>query len=99
MIRGVIVQTVTPDELRGRVNAADYVIGAGGPELGSLESGLLASVTSPAVSALAGGLVTIAGAVAIGAALPAFRRYRDAAAVAAADPGATEPASASSPGG
>jgi MFS family permease len=76
VIRGVIVQTVTPDEFRGRVNAADYVVGAGGGQLGSLESGLLASLTSPAVSALTGGLLTIAGAAAIGAALPAFRRYR-----------------------
>jgi MFS family permease len=97
VIRGVIVQVITPDEFRGRVNAADYVIGAGGVQLGSLESGLLASFTSPAASALAGGLLTIAGAVAIGAALPSFRRYRDAAA--AADPGAPEPASAPSPGG
>ncbi|HEX6450372.1 MAG TPA: MFS transporter [Trebonia sp.] len=77
VIRGVIVQTVTPDEFRGRVNAADWVVGAGGGQLGSLESGLLASVTSPEASALAGGLLTIAGAVAIGASLPAFRGYRD----------------------
>jgi len=77
VIRGVIVQTVTPDEFRGRVNAADWVVGAGGGQLGSLESGLLASVTSPEVSALAGGLLTIAGAVAIGATLPAFRGYRE----------------------
>jgi hypothetical protein len=34
-------------------------------------------VTSPEVSAVAGGLLTIAGAVAIGATLPAFRGYRD----------------------
>ncbi|MCL2584875.1 MAG: hypothetical protein FWE35_20720 [Streptosporangiales bacterium] len=68
---------MTPDDLRGRVNAADYVVGAGVPQLGSLESGLLASMTSPVTSALAGGLLTIAGAVALGAVLPAFRRYRD----------------------
>jgi MFS family permease len=75
--RGVIVQTVTPDDFRGRVNAANYVVGAGGGQLGSLESGVLASLTSPAVSVLAGGLLTIAGAVAIGIALPAFRRYAE----------------------
>jgi hypothetical protein len=53
------------------------VVGAGGGQLGSLESGVLASLTSPAVSVLAGGLLTIAGAVAIGIALPAFRRYAE----------------------
>jgi len=78
VFRGVIVQAVTPDEFRGRVNAADYVVGAGGGQLGSLEAGLVGSLTTPVISALSGGLLTIAGAVAIGAALPGFRRYRDA---------------------
>jgi MFS family permease len=76
VFRGVIVQTVTPEELRGRVNAADYVVGAGGGQLGSLESGVLGSLTSPAISALTGGLLTIVAALALGAALPGFRRYR-----------------------
>jgi MFS family permease len=77
VIRGVIVQTVTPDDYRGRVNAADYVVGAGGGQLGSLESGLVASFTSPEISALSGGLLTIAAVIAIGAGFPGFRRYRD----------------------
>jgi len=76
VFRGVIVQTVTPDEFLGRVNAADYVVGAGGGQLGSLEAGLVGSLTTPAISALSGGLLTIAAAIALGAALPGFRRYR-----------------------
>jgi MFS family permease len=77
MLRGIIVQRVTPPELLGRVNAADYVIGAGGGQLGSLESGLVGAVTSAEVSALIGGLLTVAGALAIVTGIPAFRRYRD----------------------
>jgi MFS family permease len=77
MFRGIIVQRVTPPELLGRVNAADYVIGAGGGQLGSLESGLVGAVTSAEVSALIGGLLTVAGALAIVTGIPAFRRYRD----------------------
>ncbi|HSZ39394.1 MAG TPA: MFS transporter [Trebonia sp.] len=77
IFRGIIVQRVTPEEFRGRVNAADFVVGAGGGQLGSLESGLVGAVASPEISALAGGLLTIAGAFAIAGALPAFRRYRD----------------------
>jgi MFS family permease len=77
VFRGVIVQTVTPDEFRGRVNAADYVVGAGGGQLGSLEAGLVGSLTTPVISALSGGLLTVAGAIAIGASLPGFRRYRE----------------------
>jgi len=76
VLRGIIVQTFTPEEFRGRVTAADYVVGAGGGQLGSLEAGAVGSVTSPVISALSGGLLTVAGAVAIGALLPAFRRYR-----------------------
>ena len=75
VFRGAIVQTITPGPLRGRVLAADYVVGAGGPQLGNVEAGALASLTSPAISALAGGLITVAGAVVIGLALPAFTRY------------------------
>ena len=56
--------------------AADYVVGAGGAQLGNLEAGALGSLTSPTISALTGGLATIAGAVVIGLALPAFTRYR-----------------------
>jgi MFS family permease len=76
VFRGAIVAAVTPDRLRGRVMAADYVIGAGGGQIGGLEAGALGSLTSPTVSALTGGLVTIAGAVVIGLALPVFTRYR-----------------------
>jgi MFS family permease len=76
VIRGTIVQTVTPQEYRGRVNAADFLVGAGGGQLGSLESGLVGSFTSPVISALSGGLLTVAGTVLIGLALPGFRRYR-----------------------
>ena len=76
VFRQSILQAVTPEHLRGRVLAADYVVAAGGPQLGNLEAGALASLTTPVISALTGGLVTVAGCLVIGAALPAFRRYR-----------------------
>jgi MFS family permease len=76
VVRGIIVQEATPDEFRGRVNAADFLVGAGGSQLGSLEAGLVGSWTTPVISALSGGLLTIVGALAIGAALPGFRRYQ-----------------------
>jgi MFS family permease len=76
VFRGVILQSVTPDQFRGRVMAADYVVGAGGGQLGNLEAGALGSLTSPVTSALSGGLATVAGALVIGLVLPAFTRYR-----------------------
>ena len=76
VFRGTIVQQTTPDEFRGRVTAADYVVGVSGGQLGKLEAGALGSLTSPTISALTGGLITIAGAAVIGLARPAFARYR-----------------------
>ena len=76
VVRGIIVQESTPDEFRGRVNAADFLVGAGGSQLGSLEAGLVGSWTTPVISALSGGLLTVFGVLAIGAAMPSFRRYQ-----------------------
>ena len=76
VVRGIIVQEATPERFRGRVNAADFLVGAGGSELGSLEAGIVGSLTTPVISALSGGLLTIVGAVAIGVAMPSFRGYR-----------------------
>ncbi|HEY5987906.1 MAG TPA: MFS transporter, partial [Streptosporangiaceae bacterium] len=76
VVRGTIVQTVTPDALRGRVTAADYVVGAGVPQLGNFEAGVLGSLTSPVISAVSGGLATVAGAVVLALAVPSLRRYR-----------------------
>jgi MFS family permease len=89
VVRGIIVQEVTPDEFRGRVNAADFLVGAGGGDLGSLEAGLVGSLTTPVISALSGGLLTVVGALAIGAALPGFRRYQSPAPAAAPAPAST----------
>lgn len=76
VLRGTIVQTVATDEFRGRVTAAEYVIGAGGDSLGGLESGALGSLTSPTISALSGGLATVLLSGVIALAMPSFARYR-----------------------
>jgi MFS family permease len=91
VIRGTIVQTLATNEFRGRITAAEYVIGAGGDSLGRLESGAMGSLTTPTISALSGGLATVVLAAVIGLALPAFARYRagDATADASAAAGLT----------
>jgi MFS family permease len=89
VVRGIIVQEVTPNEFRGRVNAADFLVGAGGGQLGSLEAGLVGSLTTPVISALSGGVLTVVGVLAIGAALPGFRRYQSPAPAAAPAPAST----------
>jgi MFS family permease len=89
VFRGMIVQTVIPEGLRGRITAADYVVGYGGGQLGNLESGAVGSLFTPTVSAVSGGLATIVGATLIGLLLPAFTRYRRP--VPPAEPGRAEP--------
>ena len=74
--RAAMVQAVTPDEFRGRVSSVEYIIGTGGGPLGSVESGTVASLTTPAVSAVSGGLGCLAIAALIGWLCPAFARYR-----------------------
>jgi MFS family permease len=76
VIRGTIVQATATDEFRGRVTAAEYVIGSSGDSIGRLESGAVGSLTTPTISALSGGLLTVVLAGVIGLALPAFARYR-----------------------
>jgi hypothetical protein len=89
VFRGMIVQTVIPEGLRGRITAADYVVGYGGGQLGNLESGAVGSLFTPTVSAVSGGLATIVGAALIGLLLPAFASYRRP--LAPAEPGRAAP--------
>jgi MFS family permease len=74
--RAAMVQAVTPDEFRGRVSSVEYIIGTGGAPLGSVEAGTVASLTTPVVSAVSGGLGCLAIAALIGLLYPAFARYR-----------------------
>ena len=84
MYRGSMVQTVTPDEFRGRVSSVEYIIGTGGAPLGNVESGTIASLTTPTISAVSGGAGCFVIAALISGAIPALTRYR--AGAAAPDP-------------
>jgi MFS family permease len=74
--RASMVQLITPDEFRGRVNSVEYIIGAGGSPVGNVEAGAVAALTSPVFSTVSGGIGCVAAAVLIGLAFPAFRRYQ-----------------------
>jgi MFS family permease len=75
VFRSTILQVLTPDALRGRINGVNFVVGEGGPRLGDVEAGVVAALTSPMVSAVSGGLACVAGVIALGLAVPAFARY------------------------
>ena len=72
--RSTIVQTHTPDELLGRVTAAEQMVGQAGPDLGNLRGGLVAHFSSGAVSLLSGGVLCVAAVVLAGMSTPEFRR-------------------------
>ena len=57
------------------MSSVEYIIGTGGGPLGNVESGVVASLTTLAVSAVTGGLGCLAIATLIGLLCPAFARY------------------------
>jgi MFS family permease len=76
VMRGAIVQTNVHDAMRGRVTAVDYVVGLCGGQLGNLEAGAVGSLTTPVISAFAGGVATLVAAAMIAAAMRGFVRER-----------------------
>ena len=73
--RNTMVQAAVPDAIRGRLQGLFIVVVAGGPRLGALYAGTLATVTALWFPPLLGGFV-IVGLVALLVRLaPAFRAY------------------------
>jgi MFS family permease len=75
VLRSNILLTVTPDAMRGRLSGIELAQVAGAPEIGNVEAGIVASLTSVRASIVSGGLLTVAGTVAVAAAIPALVRY------------------------
>jgi MFS family permease len=76
VFRSTIQQLTVPDALRGRLTSFNIVVVAGGPRLGDAEAGFVASVFSPMVSVVSGGLLCLAGVGVIAAAVPRFSTWQ-----------------------
>ncbi len=59
VVRGTLMQMVTPDEMRGRVSAVNAVFVSSSNELGEFESGALAALIGAVATAAAGGVATL----------------------------------------
>jgi MFS family permease len=59
VVRGVLIQIETPDEMRGRVNAVDMIFIGASNELGEFESGLVAQWLGAVPAVVLGGVGTI----------------------------------------
>jgi MFS family permease len=76
VFRSTILQTATPDALRGRLQGVFIVVVAGGPRLGDVEAGTVASLTNERVSIVSGGLLCVLGVIVLSLLYPSFARYR-----------------------
>ncbi len=80
VIRQTLRQLLTPDRLRGRMTSVNMIFFIGGPQLGEVEAGFVASLFASAaagvtVSIVSGGLATLVGVAVVAAATPAVRGY------------------------
>ena len=80
VIRQTLRQFITPDRLRGRMTSINMIFFMGGPQLGELEAGFVASlfastVLGVTVSVVSGGALTVLITAAIAAGAPMLRAY------------------------
>ncbi|MER6842143.1 MFS transporter [Streptomyces platensis] len=73
--RSTLVQLHTPDDLLGRVSAAEQIVGQAGPDLGNLRGGLVADATSGTTALVSGGLLCIGAVALVGATTPGLRWF------------------------
>ncbi len=76
IFRSTILQVTVPDHLRGRLGAVFFIVVTGGPKLGDIEAGLVASAFTPTISVVTGGLACIVGAFLTGKLYPELPAYR-----------------------
>lgn len=76
VVRHILVQVRTPEELRGRVSSVNSVFIESSNELGAFESGLVANYFGPVASVVSGGIGTLVVVCAVALFIPQIRRLR-----------------------
>jgi hypothetical protein len=75
VLRSAILQTSVPEAFRSRISSVQIAVVEGGPRLGDLESGAVASLVSTEFAIISGGLACVAGAILLASRLSGFRHY------------------------
>jgi hypothetical protein len=75
IFRSTILQSATPDALRGRLQGVFIVVVAGGPRFGDVESGTVASLAGTEFAVVSGGLACLAGLAMLTAKYRSFAHY------------------------
>ena len=73
--RTAIIQSLTPDHMRGRMASVYALVVTSGPRLGDIESGAVAGAAGVRFSVISGGLACLAGVAVVLVAFPALVRY------------------------
>jgi hypothetical protein len=76
VMRSTIVQLTTPDSLRGRVSSINMIFIGASNQLGAMESGFVAALTSATFAVASGGVACLAVAGVVARTNPALRRHR-----------------------
>lgn len=76
VIRGTLMQILTPEPMRGRVSAVNSMFIISSNEIGAFESGTAAAIFGLVPSIIIGGLGTLAVVGAVAALSPKFRKLR-----------------------
>ena len=74
LIRSMLVQLYTPDEMRGRVSSVNSVFIGSSNEIGAFESGLAAKIMGLVPSVIFGGCMTLLVSLTIGTKAGKLRR-------------------------
>jgi MFS family permease len=75
IFRSTIMQVSAPVEMQGRLSGVFIVVVAGGPRLGDVESGAVATAFTPMFSVVSGGLACLAGLAIAVVLVPSFLKY------------------------
>src|SRR5256886_1380062 len=76
VIRNIIRQLETPDELRGRMTGVNMIFFMGGPQLGELEAGTVAQLFGAVASVVSGGLGCLVATAVVARREARLRHYR-----------------------
>lgn len=75
ILRNTMLQAAVPDDFRGRLQGVNTVVIAGGPRLGDVEAGVVASLGGEAFSVISGGVACTVIAIGLAVKFPGFWRY------------------------
>jgi hypothetical protein len=76
VLRTSMLQIAAPEEMRGRMQGVFIVVVAGGPRLGDLRAGALATATSVTVAMVSGGVVIVVAMAVVAVVVPSFWLFR-----------------------